>query len=98
MKAYRVDTGIDMDYYGKTGTEKAEYFFDKKEAEKRYEEGAYYCEETHITTTYANGESDVSVMSPQAYEWCLERAMANEKIELVKVKKNRFTLKEIEIK
>ena len=98
MKAWRVRTGFNTDYYGQPDGEKAEYFFDEEKARARYEEGAVYLTQTKITTTYADGTVSVSYAHKIRYEQCLKEAKPNEKVELVKGNKMyRFKLEENEI-
>lgn len=97
MKAYKVTVGYNEDFYGRSTTEKAEYFFDEEKAKKRYAEGIYYVERTKITTIFKDGTINVGWTGANFYEECLTEAGKNEKVELIKVEENRFRFEEIEI-
>lgn len=97
MKAYRVITGMNKDSEGYNTTERAEYFFNKEDAEKRYKEGEFTLPMTQITTTFSDGSIDVGVVGACFYEKELQRAKPNEKVELVTKTYNDFRIEVIEI-
>ena len=107
MKAWKVRTGYEKDFYGyTTNTEINKYFFNKEDAEKLYNEGIYYEEETHTTTIYNNGYVSKSVTGINFYEREVKDAQYTKErkenikdiiVEKVKVPYNKYTIEEIEI-
>jgi hypothetical protein len=98
MKIYKVRTGYKTDFYGyTTNQEEAKYFFNKADAEALYNEGKHIVKETHIITTNANGTTTTATTGATYYERCKANARPNEKVELVAVEYNHYTMEEVEV-
>ena len=98
MKAYKVRTGWEKDFYGNTtNTEIAKYFFNKEEAETYYRTGEYTTEETVIYTTKENGEVVKAITGAQWFEDRKRNAKENERVAKETVIRNAYTIEEIEI-
>jgi hypothetical protein len=100
MKAYRVVIGNETNIYGTTNylaKEKAQYFFNEKDAKALYESGKYTVKETVIYTQYADGSVGKSVTGACWYEDTLANKKPNETVVLETKEENHYRLEEIEI-
>lgn len=101
MKAYRVYWTIKEENWDGWGThrgkDEAKYFLDKQEAENFLETGKYYVEECRVWHKLKDGSFS------KHYGTIDKRFIDNykkdgDKIEIIKVEYNKYTLEEIEIK
>jgi len=98
MKAYKVVTGYEKDFYGyTTNTEIAKYFFNKEDAEAEYKKGEYTNEETVIYTTYKDGTVGRATTGAQWYEEYKKNAKEYEKVVKETTIENIYRMEEIEI-
>lgn len=101
MKAYRVYWKTfeqNWDGWGnERGKDAAKYFLNKKEAETFLETGKYYMKEYRVWHRHKNNKFDdyYSIVGEYLFE---ESKKKGDKVEIVNVEYNKYTLEEIEIK